>query len=150
DARVVLRGDPRHPAGLHEGEELVAAGVEEDVADLAPLLDLENVAADRLEPEDALVEVARPVQVERREADVGEASGGHGVSSLAQYTARGKRGLPGPLAGHGPLRLCCTRPRRSEVNLLLGRKPWPDHRSRSPPSIAASSSGRPPRRRGGR
>jgi len=85
DPRVVGRGDARHPPCLHEGEQLVAPGVEEDVPDLAALLHLQDVAADRLEAQHVLVEVPGPVQVERGEAHVGEALVGHRVL-LAGYS----------------------------------------------------------------
>src|SRR2546422_5911229 len=45
---------------FHEGDELIAPGVEEDVADLPAFLDPEGVAAHRLELQDILVEVTRP------------------------------------------------------------------------------------------
>src|SRR5258705_12804896 len=94
---VVLGRDSRHATCLHEGHQLVVSGIEEDVTDLSAFLDLEDVAAHRLEPEDALVEVARPVQVQGREADVREPSGGHDVSSLAgSIPAPTARGDPSP------------------------------------------------------
>src|SRR5262249_15477958 len=77
DAGVVLRGNARHPARLHEGDELIAAGVEEDVTQAAALADPDRIATHRREAEDALVELPRLVEIERGETDVGEALVGH-------------------------------------------------------------------------
>src|SRR5213594_469420 len=72
DPGVVLRRYARHAPRFHEGNELIAPGVEEDVADLPAFLDPEGVAAHRLELQDVLVEVTRPVEIQCREADVRE------------------------------------------------------------------------------
>ena len=77
DARVVLRRHAGHAARLHERDQLSVAGVEEDVADPPALLHLHDVAADRLEAEDPLVEGSRGIEVERREPDVGERPARH-------------------------------------------------------------------------
>ena len=89
DSRVVVGRDAGHPPRFHEGEKLIAAGVEEDVADLAPFLDLEDDAAERLELQDVLVEVARAVEIQRREADVREALVRHGVRPPQEILVRG-------------------------------------------------------------
>jgi hypothetical protein len=70
DAGVVLDWHPRDAARLHEGDQLPATGVEEDVADAAALLELEDVAAHRRESEDVLVERARLVEIQRGQSDV--------------------------------------------------------------------------------
>src|SRR2546422_131894 len=72
DPGVVVRRYARHAPRFHEGDELIAPGVEEDVADLPAFLDPEGVATHRLELQDVLVEVTRPVEIQCREADVRE------------------------------------------------------------------------------
>ena len=91
DPRIVVGGHAGHPARLHERDELIAPRVEEDVADPAALLDRDDVAADRGKPEDVLVEIPRPVQIQRGEADVGEAPIGHGVTSSSTPPSRPRR-----------------------------------------------------------
>src|SRR4029453_19566492 len=66
---IVLR-NPRYPLWLHESDELIPARVKEDVPDLAPFGNFDDVAAGHLEPQDVLVEVTRAVQVPRRQPDV--------------------------------------------------------------------------------
>ena len=72
DARVVLSGNARDTARLHERQELIAPRIEEDVADAPALLDLDDVAAHGLEPQHVFVEVAGLVEVQRRQPDVRE------------------------------------------------------------------------------
>ena len=69
-AAVELDGDAADPARLHEGEQLPLSSREEHVPDLAALLHLDDVAANRLESEHPLVERARGVHVESPQADV--------------------------------------------------------------------------------
>jgi hypothetical protein len=82
DSRIVVRRHARDAARLHEGDELIVPGIEEDVADLPALRDLDDVAAHRLEPEDGFIEVAGRVEVQRGEAEVRKAFVGHGILLL--------------------------------------------------------------------
>ena len=75
----------------HESDQLIAAGVEEDMTDAPALADVDDVAADRLEPEHALVKLACLVEVERRQPDMREALVRHGVTSCALFTYRPKQ-----------------------------------------------------------
>src|SRR5262249_32008843 len=77
DAGVVVLRHAGNVARLHEGDQLVASDVEEDVAQRAAFLDAQGVFDDRLEAQHVLVEGARLVEVEGREADMGEALVGH-------------------------------------------------------------------------
>src|SRR5262245_2681434 len=78
ETAVELDRNAGDAAWLHEGQELLLARVEEDVADLAAFLHRDDVAADGLEPEDPLVERPRRVHVERPEAHVRPAFVRHG------------------------------------------------------------------------
>src|SRR4029453_832799 len=91
DAGVVLHGDAGQPAGLHEGDQLAAARVEEDVADAAALGELQDVAADGGKAENALVERAGLVQVKRGEPDVRPGACGH---RFRLRSSRPGQGLP--------------------------------------------------------
>src|SRR5208283_964635 len=77
DACVVFGGDARDSARLHERDQLVAPGIEEDVTDLAAFADRNGVGSDRLEAEDVHIEVPRLVQIQGRQADVRETLGSH-------------------------------------------------------------------------
>jgi len=63
NAGIIILGNPRYPLRLHEGDELIPARVKEDVPDLTPFGNLDDVTAGDLEPQDVLVEVTRAVQV---------------------------------------------------------------------------------------
>jgi hypothetical protein len=72
-----------HVARFHEGQQLVAPDVEEDMPQAAAFGDAQGVGDDGLEAQDVLVEGPRLVEVEGREADVGKALVAHGGSLLA-------------------------------------------------------------------
>src|SRR5262245_1894359 len=73
DPRIIFCRDPWYPACLHEGKELIASGIKEDVPDLPAFFDLDDVATHRLEAQDVLVEVARLIQIYRSEPAMGNA-----------------------------------------------------------------------------
>src|SRR5262249_51047137 len=81
---VIVARHARHPAPLHEADDLVAPGMEEDVADPPALFYPDDVAAHRLESQHVLIEVAGLVEIQRRETDVGEASMRHGAPPCAR------------------------------------------------------------------
>src|SRR5215831_9467747 len=70
DARVVFCRNTWNSACLHEGQQLIATGIKEDVANLAALFDRYRVTSHRLETEHALIELAGLVEVQRGETDV--------------------------------------------------------------------------------
>src|SRR5215472_69985 len=70
DAGVVFGRNAWNSACLHEGEQLIATGIEEDVANLAALLHRDCVAAYWFEAEHPLVKLARLVEVQGGEPDV--------------------------------------------------------------------------------
>src|SRR5919109_3758962 len=70
NAGVIGLRNPRDPLRLHESDELIPARVKEDVPDLAPFGNLDDVTAGDLEPQDVLVEITRAVQVPCRQPDV--------------------------------------------------------------------------------
>src|SRR4051812_32335397 len=59
---IVLR-NPLYLLRLHESDELIPTCVKEDVPDLPPFGNLDNVTASDLEPQDVLVKVTRAVQI---------------------------------------------------------------------------------------
>src|SRR2546425_1774888 len=70
NAGVIVLRNPLDLLRLHESDELIPARVKEDVPDLAPFGNLDDVTAGHLESQDVLVEVARAVQVPCRQPDV--------------------------------------------------------------------------------
>src|SRR6516165_700714 len=87
-ARVVFRRQAGNSARFHEGDELVAARVEEHVPDTPALLDLKRVSDYRFEPQHALVKLAGLVEVKCRKANVGKSFVTHGYSSLYNPVTR--------------------------------------------------------------
>src|SRR5262249_28432694 len=97
DSRVVPCRYAGHSTRLHEGDELVAPGVEEDMADLPTFLDRDGVAAHRFESEDALVEVTSLVEIQRRQTDMREPLVGHVYLPFAsRRKTRGKTSRSSP------------------------------------------------------
>src|SRR5258708_30603437 len=82
DAGVVLDRNSRNPAWLHEGQQLIAAGIKEDVADGSAFLDLDRVGDHHLEAQHLLVKLTGPVQVKCGKADMGESFMTHDYHSL--------------------------------------------------------------------
>src|SRR5262245_25939823 len=116
DSGLVPRRHARHAAGLHEGDELITPGVEEDVADLPAFLDRDGVAAHRFEFQDALVEVASLVEIVSGQANVREPFVGHVFSFRlpARFPANTSRSSPGLLvllASRGVIAVNRVRPR---------------------------------------
>src|SRR5262252_7928273 len=83
DARVVLCRHVWNSVWLQKGDELIAPDIEKDVSKVPAFFDLYRVGDDRLEPEDAFVKLAGPVEVESREADVGETFVAHAITPVA-------------------------------------------------------------------
>jgi len=69
----------RHVVRLHEGNQLVAPDIEENVTQRAAFLDTQGVGNDCLEAQHVLVEGPSLVEVESRETDVRKAFVGHGI-----------------------------------------------------------------------
>src|SRR5215510_16017083 len=70
NAGIVVLRNPRYSLRLHESDELIPARVKENVPDLAPLGNFDDVTAGHLEPQNVLVEVTRAVQVPCRQPNV--------------------------------------------------------------------------------
>src|SRR6185369_14383990 len=77
DPGVVFHRNSGNPARFHEGQQLIAPGVKENMADSAAFLDFDRVGDHHFETENFLVELARLVEVERGKPDVGEPFVGH-------------------------------------------------------------------------
>ena len=74
DAGVIFARHAGNVACFHEGEQLVMAGIKEDVTDLPPLFYFNAIAHHRFETEQVFVELARFVKIERRKANVRKSS----------------------------------------------------------------------------
>src|SRR5713101_7948134 len=70
DRCIVLGGNPFHAPRFHKSHQLVAPGVEEDVADTPALFDGDQVASHRLEAHHVLIERAGLVHVESRKPEM--------------------------------------------------------------------------------
>ena len=73
NAGIIILGNPRHPLRFHKGNELITTRIKEDVPDLSPFGNLDDITAGHLEPQDMLVEVTRAVQVPCRQSNVRKA-----------------------------------------------------------------------------
>jgi len=70
DARFVLRGNAVNALRLHEGQQLVASDIEEDVADRSAFGDPNQLVDHHLEAQNLLVKRSGRLHVQRRQTDM--------------------------------------------------------------------------------
>jgi hypothetical protein len=92
DAGVIFCRHVRNSVWFQKSDKLIAPDIEKDVSKVPAFFDVYGVGDDRLEPQNALVELASLVEVERREANMGKPSVIHFCySSCSDLTALVRR-----------------------------------------------------------